>query len=155
MTIFVFYVSAQIPNIEYFRSILRSTGLGGISSFFSLKFPSNAVRIMSGSGAHPPFTPRRRRHHRHGRHHCHHHRGHRLRHHHRHHRTPVCASVFVELWPPGKELKKPLMLFEHLKGYENEQLNGITFLNSRARGISSFVCFGFVGGHQHRWLGAL
>ena len=45
MTIFVFYVSAQIPNIEVYGGL---QALGGISSFFSLNFTSNAVRIMSG-----------------------------------------------------------------------------------------------------------
>ena len=48
MTIFVFYVSAQIPNIEYFEVYGGVQALGGISSFFSLNFPSNAVRTMSG-----------------------------------------------------------------------------------------------------------
>ena len=48
MTIFVFYVSAEIPNIEYFEVYGGLQALGGISSFFSLNFPSNAVRIMSG-----------------------------------------------------------------------------------------------------------
>ena len=48
MTIFVFYVSAQIPNIEYFEVYGGLQALGGISSFFSLNFRSNAVRIMSG-----------------------------------------------------------------------------------------------------------
>ena len=48
MTIFVFYVSAQIPNIEYFVVYGGLQAPGGISSFFSLNFPSNAVRIMSG-----------------------------------------------------------------------------------------------------------
>ena len=48
MTIFVFYVSAQIPNIEYFEVYGGLQALGGISSSVSLIFPSNAVRIMSG-----------------------------------------------------------------------------------------------------------
>ena len=48
MTIFVFYVSGQIPNIEYFEVYGVLQALGGISSFFSSNFPSNAVRIMSG-----------------------------------------------------------------------------------------------------------
>ena len=48
MTIFVFYVSAQIPNIEYFEVYGGLQAPGGISSFFSLNFPSNAVGIMSG-----------------------------------------------------------------------------------------------------------
>ena len=48
MTIFVFYVSAQIPNIEYFEVYGGLQAPGGISSFFSRNFPSNAVRIMSG-----------------------------------------------------------------------------------------------------------
>ena len=49
MTIFVFYVSAQIPNIEYLFKVYGGLqALGGISCFFSLNFLSNAVRIMSG-----------------------------------------------------------------------------------------------------------
>ena len=48
MTIFVFYVSAQIPNIEYFEVYGGLQAPGGISSFFSLNFPSDAGRIMSG-----------------------------------------------------------------------------------------------------------
>ena len=48
MIIFVFYVSAQILNIEYFEVYGGLHAPGGISSFFSLSFPSNAVRIMSG-----------------------------------------------------------------------------------------------------------
>ena len=48
MTIFVFYVSAQIPNIEYFEVYGGLQAPGGISSFFLWIFPSNAVRIMSG-----------------------------------------------------------------------------------------------------------
>ena len=48
MTIFVFYVSAQIPNIEYFEVYDGLQAPGGISSFFSCNFTSNAVRIMSG-----------------------------------------------------------------------------------------------------------
>ena len=47
MTIFVFYVSAQIPNIEYFEVYGGRQALGGISFFVSLNFPLNAVRIMS------------------------------------------------------------------------------------------------------------
>ena len=35
MTIFVFYVSAQIPNIEYFEVYGDLQAAGGISSFFS------------------------------------------------------------------------------------------------------------------------
>ena len=35
MTIFVFYVSAQIPNIEYFEVYGDLQAPGGISSFFS------------------------------------------------------------------------------------------------------------------------
>ena len=35
MTIFVFYVSAQIPNIEYFEVYGGLQAPGGISSFFS------------------------------------------------------------------------------------------------------------------------
>ena len=48
MTIFVFYVSPPIPNIENFEVYGGLWTPGGISSFFSLNFPSNAVRIMSG-----------------------------------------------------------------------------------------------------------
>ena len=54
MIIFVFYVSAQIPNIEYFEVYGGLHAPGGISSFVSLSFPSNAVRIMSGD----PFLTR-------------------------------------------------------------------------------------------------
>ena len=39
MTIFVFYVSAQIPNIEYFEVYGGLQAPGGISPFFLLKFP--------------------------------------------------------------------------------------------------------------------
>ena len=46
--IFVFYVSAQISNIEYFEVYGGLQATGGISFFFSLNLPSNAVRIMSG-----------------------------------------------------------------------------------------------------------
>ena len=35
MTFFVFYVSAQIPNIEYFEAYGGLQTPGGISSFFS------------------------------------------------------------------------------------------------------------------------
>ena len=51
MTIFVFYVNPQIPNIQYFEAneIYKSRE---VSHFFShqisLRMPSNAVRIMSG-----------------------------------------------------------------------------------------------------------
>ena len=48
MTIFVFYVSAQIPNIEYYEVYGGLHAPGGISSFFSLSFPSNGIIIMSG-----------------------------------------------------------------------------------------------------------
>ena len=54
MTIFVFYVSAQIPNIEYFDVYGGLWALAGISFFFSRNFLSNAVRIMSGD----PFLTR-------------------------------------------------------------------------------------------------
>ena len=54
MTIFVFYVSAQIPNIEYFEVYGGLQAPGGISSFFSSNFPSKAGRIMSGD----PFLTR-------------------------------------------------------------------------------------------------
>ena len=39
MTIFVFYVSAQIPNIEYFEVHGGLQAPGRISSFFLMKFP--------------------------------------------------------------------------------------------------------------------
>ena len=48
MTIFVFYVSAQIPNIEYFEVYGGLQAPGGISNFVSSNFMSNIVRIMSG-----------------------------------------------------------------------------------------------------------
>ena len=48
MTIFVFYVSAQIHNIEDFEVYGGLQAPGCISYLFSLNFPSNAVRIMSG-----------------------------------------------------------------------------------------------------------
>ena len=48
MTIFVFYVNPQIPNIENFDVYGSLQIPGGISSFFSSNFPSNAVRIMFG-----------------------------------------------------------------------------------------------------------
>ena len=48
MTILVFYVGIQIPNIEYFEVYGGLQIPGGIS-FFSSIFPSNAVRIMSGN----------------------------------------------------------------------------------------------------------
>ena len=54
MTIFVFYVSAQIPNFEYFEVYGGLQAPGGIPFFVSLNFPSNAVRIMSGD----PFLTR-------------------------------------------------------------------------------------------------
>ena len=38
MTFFVFYVSAQIPNIEYFEVYGGLQAPGGISSFFLVKF---------------------------------------------------------------------------------------------------------------------
>ena len=47
MIIFVFYVSAQIPIIEYFE-VYGGLQAPGDSFLFSLNFPSNAVRIMSG-----------------------------------------------------------------------------------------------------------
>ena len=55
MTNFVFYVSAQILNIEYFEVYGGLQALGGISSFFSLNLPSNAVRIMSGDPSGPSY----------------------------------------------------------------------------------------------------
>ena len=54
MTVFVFYVSAQIPNIEFVVVYGGLQAPGGISSFFSSNYPSNAVRIMSGD----PFLTR-------------------------------------------------------------------------------------------------
>ena len=48
MTIFFFYVSAQISNVEYLEVYGGLQAPGGISSFFSPNFLSNAVRIMSG-----------------------------------------------------------------------------------------------------------
>ena len=48
MNIFVFYVSAQIPKVEDFEVYGGLHASGGISSFFSFDFPSNAVRVMSG-----------------------------------------------------------------------------------------------------------
>ena len=54
MTIFVFYVSPKIPNIEKNDVYGGLWAPGGISSFFSSKFPSNGVRIMSGD----PFLNR-------------------------------------------------------------------------------------------------
>ena len=48
MTIFVFYVSAQICNFEYFEKCGGLQAPGGISSFFSSNFTSNVVIIMSG-----------------------------------------------------------------------------------------------------------
>ena len=54
MTIFVFYVSAQISDIEYFDVYGSLQAPGGISSFFSSNFPSNGARIMSGD----PFLTR-------------------------------------------------------------------------------------------------
>ena len=51
--IFVFYVNPQIPNIESFEAYGGLQILGGISSFVSSNFLSNAVRIMSGD---PFFT---------------------------------------------------------------------------------------------------
>ena len=47
MTICVFYVNPQIPNIEYFEAyeVYKSQD---VSFFVSSNFPSNAVRIMSG-----------------------------------------------------------------------------------------------------------
>ena len=47
ITIFVFYASPQISNIEYFELYVGLQAPGGISSFFSSNFTSNAVRIMS------------------------------------------------------------------------------------------------------------
>ena len=52
--IFVFYVNPQIPNIANFDAYEGLQIPGGISSFFSLKFLSNATGIMSGN----PFLTR-------------------------------------------------------------------------------------------------
>ena len=49
MTIFPFYISAQIPNIESFEAYGGLQALGGISSFFSLNFPSNAEGLGGGT----------------------------------------------------------------------------------------------------------
>ena len=54
MTIFVFYVNAQIPNIEYFEANEVYKFPEGISFFSSSHFPSNAAGIMSGD----PFLTR-------------------------------------------------------------------------------------------------
>ena len=48
MTIFVLHVDPHIPNIGYMKVYEGLQALGGISFFFSLNFPSNGVRIMSG-----------------------------------------------------------------------------------------------------------
>ena len=49
MTIFVFYVNPQIPNIEYFEAYeIYKFPYEGISFFVSSNFLSNGVRIMSG-----------------------------------------------------------------------------------------------------------
>ena len=48
MTIFVSHVDPHIPNIGYMNVYEGLQALGGISSFFSRNFTSNAVRIMSG-----------------------------------------------------------------------------------------------------------
>ena len=54
MTIFVFYVNPQTPNIENFDAYGGLWAPGSISYFVSSNFPSNAVRIMSGD---PFMTP--------------------------------------------------------------------------------------------------
>ena len=48
MTVFVFHVDPHISNIGYMKVYEGLQALGGISSFFSRNFTSNAVRIMSG-----------------------------------------------------------------------------------------------------------
>ena len=48
MTIFVFYVNPQTPNIQNSDAYGGLQIPGGISFCFSSNFPSNAVRIMSG-----------------------------------------------------------------------------------------------------------
>ena len=54
MTIFVFYVNPQTPNIENFDVHGGLWTPGGISFFFSSNFQSNGARIMSGD----PFLSR-------------------------------------------------------------------------------------------------
>ena len=48
MTTFGSYVDPHFPYREYFAVYGGLQALGGISFFFSLNFPSNAIRIMSG-----------------------------------------------------------------------------------------------------------
>ena len=48
MATFEVYVYHQIPNIGYMKVYGCLRAPGGISSFFSSNFPSNALRIMSG-----------------------------------------------------------------------------------------------------------
>ena len=48
MIIFGSHVDPHIANIGYMKVYQGLQALGGISSFFSLNFLSNAVRIMSG-----------------------------------------------------------------------------------------------------------
>ena len=48
MSIFGSYVGSHFPNIGFFDIYGGLQALGGISSFFSWIFPSNAIRIMSG-----------------------------------------------------------------------------------------------------------
>ena len=48
MTIFVFCVDPQTPNIENLDACGGLWGPGGISCFFSSNFLSNGVRIMPG-----------------------------------------------------------------------------------------------------------
>ena len=54
MTIFVFYVNPQTLNIANLYVNGGPWSPGGISSFFSSNFPSNAVRIMAAD----PFLTR-------------------------------------------------------------------------------------------------
>ena len=54
MTICVFYVNPQTPNIKNFDVYGGLQIPGGISFFFSYNFPLNAVGIMSGD----PFVSR-------------------------------------------------------------------------------------------------
>ena len=54
MTIFVFYVNPEIPNIEKTKTAYKVYKSREVSSFFSSTFLSNGVRIMSGN---PFLTP--------------------------------------------------------------------------------------------------
>ena len=54
MTIFVFYINPQIPNIEYFEEKKRSTNPGRYLIFFLIKFPFECRRNHVWS---PIFDP--------------------------------------------------------------------------------------------------